>query len=398
MQYTSNLNLKKPESSDAVNIDDLNGNADLLDAAVAGKVDKVAGKGLSTEDYTTAEKSKLAGVAAGAQVNAVTSVAGRTGAVTLAVGDVAGAAPLDDYIRQPGFGTTGGSANTYSLTLSPALASYAAGVCVAVKINVANTGSSTLNVNGLGAKTIKDSKGNNLTSGKLVLGSIYTLRYDGANFILQGEGGEYGTAVAADVLSGKTVGTDAGLVAGTMINRSTGDYSSSSQSVSGTMLKLPIPENAYYGTGANVTRTDANFVAGNILSGKSIFGVAGSLIVGKKWAQGSATSSSMGFISSLGAYGNGISVSGLAFKPTIIITVRSGSTFLSSGGSVYVENLNGQLNNGGCTTFTMGYSEGLPSGAISACFNITTGSFTVICYRSNSPISATDLFNWIAVE
>ena len=33
------------------------------------KVDKVAGKGLSTNDYTTEEKNKLAGIAAGAQVN-----------------------------------------------------------------------------------------------------------------------------------------------------------------------------------------------------------------------------------------------------------------------------------------------------------------------------------------
>jgi hypothetical protein len=33
------------------------------------KVDKVTGKGLSTEDYTTAEKSKLAGIAEGAEVN-----------------------------------------------------------------------------------------------------------------------------------------------------------------------------------------------------------------------------------------------------------------------------------------------------------------------------------------
>ena len=37
--------------------------------AVDGKVDKVTGKGLSTEDYTTAEKSKLAGIEAGAEVN-----------------------------------------------------------------------------------------------------------------------------------------------------------------------------------------------------------------------------------------------------------------------------------------------------------------------------------------
>ena len=37
-----------------------------LIAAIAGKVDKVEGKGLSTEDYTTAEKTKLAGIEAGA--------------------------------------------------------------------------------------------------------------------------------------------------------------------------------------------------------------------------------------------------------------------------------------------------------------------------------------------
>lgn len=33
-----------------------------VDAALSGKVDKVAGKGLSTNDYTTAEKTKLAGI------------------------------------------------------------------------------------------------------------------------------------------------------------------------------------------------------------------------------------------------------------------------------------------------------------------------------------------------
>jgi hypothetical protein len=35
----------------------------------SGKVDKVSGKGLSTEDYTTAEKTKLSGIATGAEVN-----------------------------------------------------------------------------------------------------------------------------------------------------------------------------------------------------------------------------------------------------------------------------------------------------------------------------------------
>ena len=59
-----------------------------LTTGLAGKVDKVAGKGLSTEDYTSAEKTKLAGVAEGAQVNTVASVAGKTGAVTLVKGDI----------------------------------------------------------------------------------------------------------------------------------------------------------------------------------------------------------------------------------------------------------------------------------------------------------------------
>lgn len=37
-----------------------------IKSALSGKVDTVSGKGLSTNDYTTAEKNKLAGIAAGA--------------------------------------------------------------------------------------------------------------------------------------------------------------------------------------------------------------------------------------------------------------------------------------------------------------------------------------------
>ena len=40
--------------------------ADQITNAIANKVDKVDGKGLSTNDYTTAEKNKLAGIATGA--------------------------------------------------------------------------------------------------------------------------------------------------------------------------------------------------------------------------------------------------------------------------------------------------------------------------------------------
>ena len=45
-----------------------------LETAVAGKVDKVSGKQLSTNDYTTIEKNKLSGIEAGAQVNVIETV------------------------------------------------------------------------------------------------------------------------------------------------------------------------------------------------------------------------------------------------------------------------------------------------------------------------------------
>lgn len=56
--------------------------------ALGGKVDKVPGKGLSSEDYTAIEKMKLASIETGAEANSVLSVAGKIGKVELESGDV----------------------------------------------------------------------------------------------------------------------------------------------------------------------------------------------------------------------------------------------------------------------------------------------------------------------
>ncbi|AOT70680.1 Kelch repeat-containing protein [Geosporobacter ferrireducens] len=175
-------------------------------------------------------------------------------------------AHLADYVRQPGYGVTSGSANTYTLTLNPALTAYTAGVCVAVKIHAANTGASTININGVGAKSIRDSKGNVLTSGKLVLNSVYTLRYDGTNFILQGEGAS-GNATASDLLSGKTATTDAGEIVGTMPNRGavTITPSNSNQTIS-----------AGYHNGSGIVSA-VTFDASRVLTGTTIAGTAGTM-------------------------------------------------------------------------------------------------------------------------
>ena len=70
-------------------------NSSSIEDLEQSKVDKVVGKQLSTENYSTAEKNKLGGIESGAQVNSVTSVAGKTGAVTLNRTDV-GLPNVDD--------------------------------------------------------------------------------------------------------------------------------------------------------------------------------------------------------------------------------------------------------------------------------------------------------------
>jgi hypothetical protein len=96
---------------------------------------------------------------------------------------------IADYIRQPGYGDTTGTSTAYVLTLSPALTSYVAGVGVAVKIHVNSGSNPTLNVNGLGAITLKKQSGESYAADELVAGRIYTFRYDGTSFLADSSGG-----------------------------------------------------------------------------------------------------------------------------------------------------------------------------------------------------------------
>jgi hypothetical protein len=136
----------------------------------------------------------------------------------LVAGDIAGAghwlelqydATLDKWVLQnPAYGIAGvaagnvqaqtytafaaaGTAPTFTLTPTPAVAAYAANQ----RFNVAfaangTTGSNTLNVSGLGAKSIKqyDATGAKV-SGIIVSGRNYDLQYDGTDFVILNPGG-----------------------------------------------------------------------------------------------------------------------------------------------------------------------------------------------------------------
>jgi hypothetical protein len=76
------------------------------------------------------------------------------------------------------------AANTYTATLAPAPSAYTIGMVVFIKFTNHNTGSATINLNGLGAKTIKTIDGVNLNSNYIKDGMIAALAYDGTNFQL----------------------------------------------------------------------------------------------------------------------------------------------------------------------------------------------------------------------
>lgn len=76
-----------------------------------------------------------------------------------------------------------GAANAYVITLAPAPTAYAAGQTFVFKAANTNTTTSTLNVNGLGAKTIKSNVGGAaLAAGQITAGDMVRVAYDGTDF------------------------------------------------------------------------------------------------------------------------------------------------------------------------------------------------------------------------
>lgn len=110
-------------------------------------------------------------------------------------------------------GATTNTGNAYVLAYT-GMASLAVGKAVCFKANADSTGATTLNINSLGAKSIKKANGTDMTNIKN--GGMYTVRYDGTNFQLQGSDSS-GDVTADKVLAGYTFSndTDTGL-AGTL--------------------------------------------------------------------------------------------------------------------------------------------------------------------------------------
>ena len=214
------------------------------------------------------------------------------------------------------------------------------GKSVKIKFTNANTSASTLNINSLGAKAIKKSNGNDLSSGNIKAGQICHLVYTGSVFQLLGEGGEYGTATASDVLSGKTIGTENGLVDGTMPNRGAVSNTITTQGGSYT-----IPSGYHSGSG-KVTANFTNLTAENVKEGVNIGGVVGTYapLAGYTWTQ---RTSSFGTTTIWGVcYGQGM----------FVAVGNSGKIATSTDGTTWTQRTSIF---GTTTIYGIGYGQGM---------------------------------------
>jgi hypothetical protein len=126
---------------------------------------------------------------------------GVTGALPAANNTVA---VLDDSV---GYCADAGANDTYACSLSPVPSAYVTGARYRFKANTANTGAATINLNSLGAKTIKKVAGGittDLADNDIRVGQVVELSYDGTNMQMQST---LGNAAGGDVV-GPSSATD----------------------------------------------------------------------------------------------------------------------------------------------------------------------------------------------
>lgn len=82
-------------------------------------------------------------------------------------------------------GTAAGTGNAITFNLTPTISAYTTGMVVRFIASAANTGATTMNINGVGVTSIKKLGTRDLQVGDIKSGQIVTVTYDGTNFQLQ---------------------------------------------------------------------------------------------------------------------------------------------------------------------------------------------------------------------
>ena len=111
--------------------------------------------------------------------------------------------------------TETGTASAHVLTPTTALVGYTTGLMLLYRPTNAGTGALTVNVSGLGAKSVKTIAGADPTSGDILVNQPILLMYDGTNFVLLA-GSEYLSKTGNQTLTGNLTLTGDQTVSGTL--------------------------------------------------------------------------------------------------------------------------------------------------------------------------------------
>lgn len=201
--------------------------------------------------------------------------------------------------------TAGGTATAITLTISGTLVT---GYPVNFIASTNNNGAATT-ING---KPLY--KPGTTTTPTLIANKAYTVWYNATSNCFFIKASAEGNTIPSHVLAGDIFSTDdiiGGI--GTMPN-----YAGTAQNSTGTAndgggnLWLNTPT-GYYTIGSSIKAYDANYIASNIISGKSIFGLVGTATIqslgGKRWASGTASLNGVQIIE----------VTGLSFLPSVVL-------------------------------------------------------------------------------
>lgn len=112
---------------------------------------------------------------------------------------------LDDSYTWPFPQVTAAGTDTYTATLSPPITAYAAGQKFQILFTNANTGASTLALNGLAALAVTKNGATALVAGDIPVGSIKILAYDGTRLQIIGDGGGAGGSGTVESVTGDGV-------------------------------------------------------------------------------------------------------------------------------------------------------------------------------------------------
>lgn len=209
-------------------------------------------------------------------------------------------------------GTDGGAVNAYTLTPATALLAYTSRTMAVFSPTITSTGAVTLNVSGLGAKSVLSIDGAALVSGDLVVGSVYVAVYNGTAFQLIAPTKNYidqlvvsGTlpGVATPANAGKFYKTDGAV--GSWASIDLRGQPTTAKPVSGVAAQV---FDYAAGEGQSMTATGSfSFTATGFPAGRT----AGILIMATNWGAFAPTSSGITWFKSDGTTTTNFNTSGI---------------------------------------------------------------------------------------